>query len=484
MKKRNILLIIADQHRADTIGFTGKIDCNTPHLDRMIQEGISFDRALCAAPLCGPSRANIFTGLYAHQARGVLLHDDLGARGNMYKTGVPRDMMINDSSLREKPVLTDLLRAEGYHTAYAGKWHLGPDVIENWFDRCWGYINRQYFEWLEENNYPDSWPLHDMEVRTRREPHMSIPIAKPNFIEPEIANDAWIADIAIRYLKERPKGKPFFVVCGFNGPHPPFKISEPYYSMYDADSIPEPANFHPGTSEPECKKQSFYRTLWKDHGGEWERWKKPVTVYRGFVTYIDHQVGRLRACLEEEGILDETLVIYCSDHGEMLGQHGLWHKMQAYEESLRVPLVMRAPWIESKRRSSAPASLIDLAPTILSAAGIVSPSNYEGNDLCVTFAGSDEIPGRQYLVSEQEPLGPFHRETDWRMITDNRHKYIWNRADRRELYDLENDSDEMNNLAGESSQRDTAVRLHRELVSWMRRTEDPLVETIEKEKAD
>lgn len=128
VKTRNILLIIADQHRADTIGFTGQINSGTPNLDRMVREGISFDRALCAAPLCGPSRANIFTSLYAHQARGALLHDDLGARGDMHKTGVLRDMMINDSSLREKPVLSNLLRAEGYHTAYAGKWHLGPDV--------------------------------------------------------------------------------------------------------------------------------------------------------------------------------------------------------------------------------------------------------------------------------------------------------------------------------------------------------------------
>jgi arylsulfatase A-like enzyme len=482
VSKRNILLIIADQHRADTVGFTGHSACKTPHLDRMVREGISFDRAVCAAPLCGPSRANIFAGLYAHQARGVLLSDDLGARGEMYVPGVVSDMMINDSSLREDPVLTTLLKAEGYYTAYAGKWHLGADVIENWFDRCWGHENRQYIQWLEENNYPDCWPLHDNEVRTKREPHMSIPVTKPNMIDPGIANDAWIADIAIKFLKERPGEKPFFVVCGFNGPHPPFKIPEPYYSMYDSEPIPEPANFRPGAGEPLCKERSFYRTLWKDHGSEWERWKKTVAVYRGFATYIDHQVGRLLDCLEDEGKLDETMVIYCSDHGEMLGQHGLWHKMQAYEESLRVPLVIRAPWIASKRRSNAPASLIDLAPTILSAAGITSPSNYEGSDLSVTFDGGDEIPGREYVFSEHAPLGTFHGETDWRMVTDNRFKYIWNRADRDELYDLLNDPDELSNLAADSKETETQVRLRHELILWMQRTRDPLVIDIESEK--
>jgi len=337
VKRKNILLIISDQHRGDTMGFTGRTGCRTPNMDQLVKKGVSFDQAICASPLCGPSRTSIFAGIYPHQAKGVLLHDNLGARGPGHPPGTVSDMMINDSSVRDEPYLTNLLKGEGYHTAYAGKWHMGNDVIENWFERAWGYNNKQYMEWLEENKYPDGWPLNDMEVRTMREPHMSIPHTKPNLIEPEIANDAWIADIAIRYLKERPKEKPFFLVCGFNGPHPPFKISEPYYSMYDSSDVKEPENFHPGSGEPKSKAGSFYRALWKDHGDDWASWRKTVAVYRGFVTYIDHQVGRLIACLEEEKVKEDTLVIYTSDHGEMLGQHGLWHKMQAYEEALRVP---------------------------------------------------------------------------------------------------------------------------------------------------
>jgi len=389
--KKNILLIISDQHRADIMGFRDQGGCRTPNLDRLAAEGVSFDRAVCAAPLCGPSRATMFSGLYAHQARGVLLPDPLGARGSMYQAEVERDMMINDSSIREEPVLTNLLREEGYHTAYAGKWHLGNDVIEQWFDRCWGYDNRQYFEWLEEHGHPDGWPLHDSEVKTTREPHMSIPHTKVNPIDPAIGNDAWIADIAIGYLRERPKDRPFFTVCGFNGPHPPFKIPEPYYSMYDPAAMPEPENFHPGAGEPECKKNSFYRALWKDHGNEWKSWRRSAAVYRGFVTYVDHQIGRLLASLEEEGVRDDTLVVYVSDHGEMLGQHGLWHKMQAYEEALRVPFILSAPWIEATRRSSAPASLLDVAPTILATAGISPPAAYEGADLTATFGEDGTI---------------------------------------------------------------------------------------------
>jgi choline-sulfatase len=388
-------------------------------------------------------------------------------------------MMINDSSVRDEPYLTNLLKGEGYHTAYAGKWHMGNDVIENWFERAWGYNNKQYMEWLEENKYPDGWPLNDMEVRTMREPHMSIPHTKPNLIEPEIANDAWIADIAIRYLKERPKEKPFFLVCGFNGPHPPFKISEPYYSMYDSSDVKEPENFHPGSGEPKSKAGSFYRALWKDHGDDWASWRKTVAVYRGFVTYIDHQVGRLIACLEEEKVKEDTLVIYTSDHGEMLGQHGLWHKMQAYEEALRVPLIISAPWIESKRRSSAMASLIDLAPTILSTAGINPPAHYEGADLTGTFRGSDAIPSRKYVFSEHKPLGPFHGEVDLRMITDNHMKYIWNRGDTDELYNLDEDRGELNNLIGHSQHHEKIAELcgelRLELRSWMERTQDPLL---------
>ena len=341
----------------------------------------------------------MFGGRYPHQLRGDIGEDLHGILGRDHAG----DMMLNDYSLREPPLLTRILRDRGYHTFYAGKWHLGADIIHDWFDEAWGYVNRKYVEWCIENGLPDGWPLNDQSVRTGRTPHMSIPVTKVNPIDPAHSNDAWIADIALKQLAERPRDKPFFQVCSFNGPHPPFKIPEPYFSMYDASGIPEPPNFRPASGEPGCKVHSFYRQLWRDHGEIWEAWRKSFAVYWGFVTLIDDQVGRLLSVLEADGTLDETVVIFCSDHGEMLGQHGLWQKFQPYEESLRVPLVIRTPGGTDGVRSNAGVSLVDLPPTLLGLAGLEAPADWVGVDLTpVCRDGADGPAQDRLLFSEQK----------------------------------------------------------------------------------
>ena len=477
MQPQNIMLIIADQHRQDCLGFNKRTPVRTPNIDRLQKGGISFDNAITPCPLCGPARASLFTSLYSHQARGILEEEDLGARDEM-EAGVETDMMINSTSLREPPLLTDILKKAGYYTAYAGKWHLGNDIITNWFEDAYGCDNQDYVRWLNKNGLPETgWPLKDPEVRSRRVPHMSIPKTKVNPVKQEEANDAWITDIALSYLKNRPTDKPFFVTCGFNGPHPPFMIPEPWFSMYSPDDIPEPPNFHPTEGEPASKKESFYRQLWLDHGDNWESWKKSVAVYYGFVSYIDHQVGRLLVELDRQDIFENTMVIYTSDHGEMLGQHGLWHKMQAYDESLKVPLVISSPTIQQGSRRTEEASLLDISPTILGAANLKCPEVYEGIDLLADRNRGKETSPR-YLFSEQKPLGPFHGEKEWRMATDGRYKYIWNMDDRPELYDLKEDPYELRNLEDLKEYQIQLTTLRKKLKSWMEDTFDPLGQEI------
>ena len=469
----NVVLIISDQQRAETLGFTGRTPCRTPNLDRLVASGVSFDRAITPCPLCGPARAAMFTGLYPHQARGTAGADlEGGPLEGVEKECDAADMLLNDYSLAEPPLLTDRFRQAGYHTAYAGKWHLGSDVIKDWFDECWGYKVGQYVQWCADNGLPDGWPLHDMATRTERLPHMSIPRAAVQDTDPAHTNDAWIADLAIRYIENRPADKPFFVVCGFNGPHPPLVIPEPYFSMYDPADIPQPPNFGPTPGEPECNR-NFYRQLFRDHGGDWAAWRRSYAAYWGFCTLIDHQVGRLVECLDREGVRDNALIVYCSDHGEMLGAHGLWHKMQAYEEALRVPLVFSAPWIAGPHRSDAPASLIDIPSTILAAAGLDVPGEYEGADLTAAFTGRP-LPPRPYLFSEHKPLGTFHGGVDWRMVTDGRYKYTWNRGACDELYDLHTDPHELTDLVDTPAAAETLATLRAVLHRWMHETADPL----------
>jgi len=469
--KKNIVLIIADQMRADALGHMNKRCLRTPHIDNIAARGCSFTNAVTPAPICGPARCSIFTGLYPHQAKGVLLEDKLGVRtAEERPLGVLMDMMTNDSSIKEPPLLTRRLREVGYHTAYAGKWHLGNDCILDWFDEAFGYDNNDYLKYLAKNNLPDEgWPLKDSDVKTSRTPHMSVPKPKVNPLKPEECNDAWIADIAIDYITGRPPQQPLFLVCGFNGPHPPFKIPEPYFSMYDPEEYPEPMNFRPTEGEPVGKNDSFYRILWRDQGEQWENWKKTAAVYDGFCTQIDHEVGRLLACLEKEKLLDDTLVLFISDHGEQLGQHGLWHKMQAYEESLLVPLVMSEPGSDKPGELlKDKVSLIDIPSTILAFAGCTIPDSYNGINL---LDPRQRKPDR-LLFSEQENLGNFHRENDWRMVTDGRFKYIKNINDTNELYDLEHDPYEMKNLIRKPEYSKMVNEMAKELGKWMEETSD------------
>jgi arylsulfatase A-like enzyme len=485
-KSPNIVLIITDQQRTDTLGFRGDTPCRTPNMDRIAQEGISFDRAICPSPLCSPSRLSIFTGEYPHQY----------------------DMLRNNGTLPAEPILTDSLKALGYYTAYAGKWHLEPAgqpkafrgrekelgldrvhkgeaapkgqrVIDRWFDDAYGQGTYDYSMWCEENGLPDGWYVSDPDVRTHRKPSMSIPKPKRMELEPSQTYDAWVTDIAIDYLDKRPMDQPFFLVCGYFGPHPPFHIPEPYFSMYDPADAIMPPNFGPQPDEPRSNGTSFYRQLFEDHGNNWEAWRESVATYWGYCTMMDDYVGRILTTLEDQEILDDTLVIFCSDHGEMMGGHGLWHKMMAYEEALRVPLLMRLPGtIDPGIRNTANVSLIDLPATILSLVGEDIPAQYFGRDLSPTFNGGVDLQDDGYRFSEHKPLGEWHRTVEWRMVTDNHYKYVWNHGDIDELFDLERDPYEMDNLIDDAQVQDELLRLKARLKDWMVESNDPLLDAF------
>jgi arylsulfatase A-like enzyme len=479
----NILLILTDQQRADTPGYRGQTPCRTPHIDRIAAEGIAFDRAICTAPLCSPSRASIFSAQYPHQV----------------------DMMTNHNTLHAPPRLTDALKALDYHTAYAGKVHLQPDdrpadifaskqeqearyrlegvqfeagagrIIENWFDRVAGESVAEYSEWCAQNGLPNGFPYADPRLRTHRQPAMSIP--KTAIMEMDVQDtiDGWTTNHALRFFRERPREQPFFLVCSYMGPHPPFKVPEPYYSMYDPASIPEPPNFRPAPNKPRANTASFYHQLWLDHGDDWRAWQKSMAVYWGYCTLIDDQIGLLLGALEAEGVLDETLVIFASDHGEMLGSHGLWHKMMPYEEAVRVPLAMRLPGtIRAGIRSEAVTSLIDIAPTMLSVCGVDAPPDYVGRDLSPAFADGREFQDDPYRFAEHKPLGDWHGTVEFRLVVDDRNKYVWNVGDLDELYDLRADPHELNNLIDQPDHAATQARLQSRLGRWMHETADPL----------
>ena len=462
-QRPNVLLIITDQQRADALGYRQPGALRTPHLDALAAGGISFDRALTPTPICTPARTALVTSQYGHQTR----------------------TMSNGDTLQDEPVLFTRLRDRGYQVDYAGKWHLGESNKSKWVDRLQGDDRAEYSRWCLKQGIPDGWAFNDPAMRSHRRADVSIPRPAVNPIKPEQTNEAWIVDHALRMLDTRDRSRPYFLTVSLNGPHPPFKVPERYFSMYDASAIPQPPNFGPTPGEPAALSRSFYRTVFRDHGETWAAWRKSTAVYRGFVTMVDAQIGRVIKRFEDERLLDSTFVIMTTDHGEMMGQHGLWQKYHAYEEALRVPLIMRAPWLIGRGvRSDAAASLIDIAPTVFAALGVRAPSTLQGVDLSPSFSGAAPAGEPRLLFSEFHPKGDWHGVVDWRLVTDNRHKYVWNRGDIAELYDLGADPHELKNLARSSAHRAVAVQLQEQLHAWMRRTQDPLVSAFAEQRTD
>ena len=446
----NILLIMTDQQRPDTLGYLGQTPCKTPNINSIATRGISFDNAITPCPLCSPARASLFTGLYPSQ----------------------NDTLSNHTAHLTSCGMLDHFRAAGYQVNYAGKWHMGEGNIGEFTDRHAGDSTPEYSRWCLDQGLIDGWMFNDPTTRTSRTPSMSIPKVHRQNLPVNKTNEAYITDFAIDMLRTRDVTRPFFQVCSYNGPHPPFMIPEPYFSMYDPAGVRVPDNFGPQSGEHPAHSNSYYRDLFNDHGVAFESWRASYAVYWGFVSMIDDFVGSLLNVLESESLTEDTIVLFTSDHGENLGAHGLWQKMVPFEESIRVPLAICGPGL-GRRRSQSPASLIDIAPTLAKLCGLDLRSDWEGRDLLAEDP-NDQQPPAQFAM--HKPLGDWMNVTDWRMIKANGLKYVWHKGMEEELFDLNSDPAELTNLANSAGYRTRKSALSKKLGAFLKRTNDPLLE--------
>ncbi|MEP3278237.1 MAG: sulfatase-like hydrolase/transferase [Stappiaceae bacterium] len=449
MDRPNVLVIMTDQQRPDTLGYLGKTPCRTPNIDAIAKSGVSFDNAITPCPLCLPSRAAFFTGQYPTQ----------------------NNMMSNQSGQLTSCAMLDRFRQAGYEINYAGKWHMGEGNIEQFCDRHAGDSTAEYSRWCLNQGLIDGWMFNDPATRTGRTPSMSIPKVHRQDLPVEKTNEAYITDFAIDMIQSRSTDKPFFQVVSYNGPHPPFMIPEPYFSMYDPQEVPVPKNFGPNPGEHSAHTSSFYRTLFEDHGTEFDAWRSSYAVYWGFVSMIDMFVGQLLSVLSDENLQKDTIIVFTSDHGENLGAHGLWQKMVPFEESIRVPLIISIPKCMS-RSSQTPASLIDVLPTLATLCGVPSQPEWAGNDL---MTRQDDQPGRPAQFAMHQPIGDWMNVRDWRMVRADGYKYIWHRGAAEELFDLNTDPDELDNLASSESSTAVLKKLRSEINDFLIRTSDPLL---------
>ncbi|MGH9720112.1 MAG: sulfatase family protein [Bryobacteraceae bacterium] len=418
-RRPNILLVLADQLRAQSVGCYGNQEISTPHLDKLASEGVLFRNTVANTPVCCPARAVMLTGKYAHR----------------------NGMVANDLRLRESEVtIAEVLAREGYRTGFIGKWHLdgGP--------RLPGFVppgpRRQGFEFWAANECSHQH-FNTHYFRDNAEP---IPMKK-------FEAEGW-TDIAIDFLEQsKQDGRPFFLSVAMGPPHDPYGAPEQYMKMYDPAKL---------TMRPNWKKAA------PNVPGPAQ-----IAAYYAATTAVDDQIGRLSRTLSELGMAEDTIVLFSSDHGDMLGSHGLRLKRKPWEESIRIPGILRYPRrLKARQGTDALFSHVDFAPTLLSLCGIKPPPGTQGSDLTpVALGASRGGPDSAFL----QIFGPYEgdgTEDGWRGVRTAQYIYARFRGRAWVLYDLENDPYQAKNLVGERAAAGIQAEMEKRLSRWMQRTGD------------
>ena len=467
-QRPNILFIMTDDHAAHAIGCYGSRVNQTPNLDRIAREGMRFDNCFVTNSICTPSRATILTGKYSHL------------------NGVPVFNRFDGS----QPHVGKYLQAAGYHTGIVGKWHLGsePTGFDKWviLPGQGAYVN-------------------------------------PTFLSPEgpfqvegYATDV-ITDLALDFLKNRPKDKPFFLKYHHKAPHREWTPDAKHREMFKGKSIPEPETLdddYAGRSDalkrnrqrvfddltrrdlklvPPPQLQGPQRNQWLsekptevevEEGGQKKvlkgealnRWKyqRYMQDYLACVQSVDDNVGRVLDWLDQNGLRDNTVVIYTSDQGFFLGDHGMYDKRFMYEPSLRTPLLVRWPAvIKPGGVQTAMALNADFAPTFMAAAGLDVPADMQGRSLLPLLKGDAPTDWRKSIYYRYYHDPGHHNTAAHYGVRTATHKLIhyW-KQDQWELYDLARDPQEMRNLYNDESQRQTVATLKEELFRLKKELKD------------
>ncbi|RAV06361.1 sulfatase [Paenibacillus sp. YN15] len=467
-KKPNILLITSDQQHWNTIGaFNPEIQ--TPNLDRLAREGTTFTRAYCPNPTCTPSRASIITGLYPSQhgawTLGTKLLEDRHTVGEDfaeagYRTGLigkahfqPLKSTEEYPSLEAYPVLQDLDYWRQYKDNFYGFDHV--ELARNHTNEA--HVGQHYALWMEEqgcSNWRDYFlpPTGTMDSAVKHK----WPIPE------EYHYDKWIAERTNAMLEEHKRNdEPFFLWASFFDPHPEYLVPEPWDTLYDPDKLTIPT-VTPGehdrnpphfrlTQEENPDFDYLRETGQGIHGYHshvnlsMEERKRLVATYYGMTTLMDKYIGRILDKVDELGLADNTVVVFTTDHGHFFGQHGLQHKGGFhYEDLIKLPFIVRYPdHVPAGHTSHAIQSLVDLAPTFLSLAGIPVPHYMTGVDQSKVWLG-EASQARDHAICEfrHEPT-TIHQKT----YVDQRYKItVYYNQTYGEIFDLQEDPGELNNL--------------------------------------
>lgn len=387
----NVVFVLTDQFRAQSLGCMGNSQVHTPNLDRLASDGVIFEHAYTSNPVCSPARGSIQTGCYSHRHRVI---------ANTYKQ-IPLPM--------EFDTLGECLQRAGYRTGYIGKWHL--DGIH---DESEGFVppeRRRGFE---------TWHGFD-----RGHAHMK---GNPYFengekhweagYQPEIQTD-----LAIDFLDAQ-GSEPFFLMVSWGPPHNPWEAPQEYHSRY----APSELDLRPNVPDDETSEA-----------------RETLADYYAAITSLDDQIGRLLTAIDDQELTDETIFLFTADHGEFMGSHGQYGKGSPLEESSRIPLIIRYPnGIDSGFSTDAFVTLNDLMPTLLSHCDTPIPDPVQGRDLSPVLDGDDHDLSAVYL---QGDLG---LDSEWRAVRTEQYLFTVNRnLETVHLFDMAIDPYQQSNLAAD-----------------------------------
>ena len=446
-----MLFIQSDQLACRAVGYNGLPWPRTPNLDRLAHQGVAFTQAIAPAPFCSPSRASWLTGLYPHR------------HGITYNVGGDRAPLAESH-----PLLCNLLHSAGWLTLHRGKWHLGDRNVLG----CYREDPEPGAEGADRQS-PEQWPVHCVPAVQRAQRTLDARGPQAMIIgrteqPPERMEDSLTADAIIALLGQAAAtNRRFFATCSLRMPHPPYLVPDPYYSLHERDAIELPPCAHPHY-EADSPARRIGRAL-----GE-QGLREYAATYHGMVSFVDWNVGRLLDALDRLGLAKRTLVVFTSDHGDMMAAHGMAGKLvlNLYEELIHVPLLMRLPGrISAGARRQTPVSSVDIMPTILDYADLAIPPGIDGRSMRSLIDGEEE-PGRA-VFSERFGRIPV------RAARTSRYRYTWFGDGRpAELYDLDADPYELRNAGAEPALRDIKADLHARLRAWMARTGDPALELM------
>lgn len=447
LKQPNILVICSDEHHPFMTGYRKHPYIKTPNLDKLAERGAVFNRAYCNSPVCTPSRMSFITGKYVHQIDNWFI-------------GVPLDRKESTwaSRLNDAGIESTMLGKMDFCGEYQSGGFSNYKIIEKrgaydiyprtspLLSRLSGYVRED-----KRRHILNSGIRKDI-VTDGRDGHND----KLGFYD----HDRIVTQWALEYLEEKAKrtdDSPWALYVGLLYPHWPYLVPEKYFNMYYPDNIEMPIDFvvpvndklHPEIKE--FQKAQDLTNLTEDD------YRRTIASYYGMITAMDEMIGKIINKLEQKGMLENTYIIYTSDHGDSMGEHGLFYKQCSYEGSVGVPLLVSGPDIPANTVIDTPVSLIDMYPTIMDFANLETEKDRYGESWKKIIDGKSD---RHYILSEYH--GNFFKR-DWYMLTDEKFKYTYYINSRPALYNILEDPHEMNDLSSDPKYEKVLVDFEKKL---------------------